>query len=448
MSEVIKIKKGLDIPLKGKAEKAVAQLSLSQTFAVKPTDFAGLMPKLDVKLGDYVKAGTPLFSDKYAPEVKFASPVSGIVEAINRGDRRKLLEIVVKADNEQSYEPFAQGKPSSMSAGDIISAMQASGTWVLLTSRPFGVIAKSADKPKAIFVTGFDSAPLAPDYEFAAKEDANYFQTGIDALKKLTEGTVHLGLRPGSGSVFAKASGTKVTYYDGPHPAGLAGTQINKISPINKGETVWTISALDVIIIGKLFELGRYDATRTIAVAGPATVKPQYVRVLPGAPIKDVIAGISAAGQIRIIDGNPLTGNALAPDGYLGYKPSQVSLLEEGYKMEFMGWGAPGLHKFSMSRAFFSWLSPGKEYALNTNTNGGERPFVVTGQYEKVFPLDVLPVPLLKSIIIDDIDKMEQLGIYEVLEEDFALCEYVCTSKIEAQSIIRNGLDNLYKELS
>jgi len=448
MAEVIKIKQGLDISLRGKAEKVVLQLPLSETFAVKPTEFNGLTPKIAVKVGDTVKAGSTLFSDKYNPDVKFTSPVSGTVELINRGDRRKLLDIVVKTDGQISYEDFSAGKPSSMNSEDVKAKMLASGVWTLLVKRPFGVVPVPSESPKAIFITGFDSAPLAPDYEFAAQGESQEFQTGVDALKKLTTGAVHLGVKYAGESMFAKASGLTITQYDGPHPAGNAGTHINKLAPINKGETVWTVNALDVIIIGRLFLTGKLDLTRTIAITGPKATKPQYVKTIAGASVKTVLANNPVLADVRIVAGNALTGEKINPTDFINLKTTQVTLLEEGFKMEFLGWGAPGLNKFSMSRTFFSWLTPKKEYAINTNYNGGVRPFVVSGQYEKVFPLDVMPVQLLKSIIIDDIDLMEQLGIYEVIEEDLALCEFVCTSKIEAQSIVRKGLDTLYKELS
>lgn len=448
MAEVIKIKKGLDILLQGKAEKVVLQLPLSETFAVKPTEYIGLTPRLAVKVGDTVLAGTTLFSDKYSPEIRFASPVSGTVELINRGERRKLFDIVIKTDDKVSYQDFGAGKPSAMSTEDIKSKMLASGVWPLILKRPFGVVPQPSDAPKAIFITGFDSAPLAPDYDFVAKGEFQAFQTGVDALKKLTSGAVHLGVKYGAESMFAQATGVTVTQYDGPHPAGNAGTHINKLAPINKGESVWTINALDVIVIGRLFLTGKYDVTRTIAVTGPKAEKPQYIKTIAGESVKALLGDFQGAANIRIIAGNALTGEQIGYTEYLGLKTTQVTLLEEGNKMEFLGWAAPGFNKFSVSRTFFSWLTPNKEYALNTNCNGGVRPFVVTGQYEKVFPLDIMPVQLLKSIIIEDIDLMESLGIYEVIEEDFALCEFVCTSKIEAQSIIRKGLDTLYKELS
>jgi len=470
MSEVIKIKQGLDINLVGKAEKVVQQLPLSETFAVKPPDFAGLTPKLTVKVGDTVKAGSTLFFDKYNPDVKYASPVSGTVEAINRGERRRLLEVVVKADAQISYEEFKSGNPSSMSSEEVKNTMLSSGVWPLLTKRPFGYVAQPDETPKAIFITGFDSAPLAADFEFVAEGQAEAFNVGVEALKKLTDGSVHLGLKYGSANgVFGKSS-AQVTEFDGPHPAGNVGTQINKIDPINKGEVVWTANAIDVIIIGRLFMTGKFDATKTIAVTGPKATKPQYVKTLIGAPISAILKGNEVTEGTRVVSGNPLTGTIVSANGYLCFKDNQVSLLEEGTKMEFMGWGAPGLNKFSISRTFLSaeklpiygvfdrilfgylpqllsnLLTP-NEYNINTNLNGGVRPFVVTGQYEKVFPLDIMPVQLLKSIIINDIDQMEELGIYEVIEEDFALCEFVCTSKTEAQSIVREGLDTLYKEL-
>lgn len=451
MSKVIKIKKGLDIKLQGAAEKILQQAPMPESFAIKPPDFTGLTPKLAVKLNDKVKAGTCLFFDKYIPEVKFSSPVSGEVIAINRGERRKLLEVVVKPDTTQEFESFKQADPKSLSKEEVKQTILDSGLWPFVKQRPYAIVANPSDEPKAIYVSGFDSAPLAPDFAFIATGQEKELQAGIDALNKLSSKEVYFNLKDEdrANNPLETITNVQVTKFGGPHPAGNVGVQINKIDPINKGDIVWTVNLQDVITIGRLFLEGKYNASKIVALAGPLVDKPLYYKTMYGAKIESIVNGtIKKDTSYRIISGNPLTGLKVSEQDYLGHYDSVISVLEEGFEPEFMGWGTPGFDKFSMSRAFFSWLSPKKEYNINTNTKGGERAFVVTGQYDQVMPMDILPVQLLKAIIVEDIDLMEQLGIYEVAEEDFALCEFVCTSKIEAQSIIRQGLDMIRKEFS
>jgi len=448
MSINIKIRKGLDIKLKGAAERVFAELPASETAVVKPTDFVGIRPKLCVKVGDEVKAGTPLFCDKDNERVVFTSPVSGEVIEINRGAKRKLLDIKVLADSETQYESFTANDPANMDREAIIELLLKSGIWPNIRQRPFEIIANPDNNPKSIFISAFDSAPLGPDNDFLLHGHGEEFQKGLDAIAMLTSGKVHLNVKAGSttSKVFSNSKNVQINQVSGPHPAGNVGVQIHHIDPINKGEVVWHLSPQAVLTIGRLFLEGRYNASRTIALAGSEVKKGKYFKTVVGGSIKHMVTGNIHEGNLRYISGNPLTGASIPADGYIGFYDSQVTVLPEGNKMEFLGWVTPGLHKFSMSRTFLSWLMPGKEYNLNTNLNGESRAYVVTGEYEKVMPMDIFPVHLIKSIMIGDIEQMENLGIYEVAEEDFALCEFVCTSKTNVQEIIREGLDLVREE--
>lgn len=450
MSKVIKIKKGLNISMLGTAEKIIKKADQAEFYAVKPTDFIGIRPKLVVKVGDKVKAGSPIFYDKFQPEVQFTAPVSGEIVEINRGERRVILEIVIKADTTIEYENFKVGKPKDLSKEQIVETLQKSGLWPSIRQRPYSTIANPTDNPKAIFISAFDSAPLAPDMDYIAKDCVSCFQNGIDVLSKLTDGKIHLNINAEypAADTFSNAKGVEINKFIGPHPSGNVGIQINKIDPINKGDIVWYTYPQEIITIGRLFETGIYDATKIVALSGSEVKKPKYYKIINGASIKNIAQDNINEGEQRYISGNVLTGSKIAKDGYVGYYDNQITVIPEGNYYEFFGWALPGFKKHSASRAVFSWLIPGRKYKLDTNFHGGNRAYVMTGEYEKVFPMDIYPVQLIKSILIEDIDKMEQLGIYEVDEEDFALCEYVCTSKTEVQSIIRTGLDLMRKEMS
>ncbi len=451
MSEYIKIKRGLNLKLIGEAVKSVLDMSNAEIFAIKPTDFIGITPKLLVKEGDTILAGTPLFYNKNNETVTFCSPVSGEIIEILRGDKRVVLEIKILADRKIKYVTFKKSNPNQLGREEIIEQLLHSGIWPFIRQRPYGIIANPGDTPKSIFISAFDSNPLAPDNDFIMTGKEIDFQTGLDALKKLTNGKIHLNIKANSSptSSFIQAQNVQINKISGPHPAGNVGTQIHHIDPINKGDVIWYINPQDVLIIGKLFNEGIFDATKTIALTGSQIENPKYYKTIVGTSIKKSIAdGGLKKGKNRIISGSILSGSQIPADGYLGFYDAQITVIPEGNDFEFMGWLTPGFNKFSMSRTFFSWLTPNKKYNLNTNTHGEERPFVMTGQYEKVFPMDIYPVQLLKSILIEDIDMMEKLGIYEVIEEDFALCELVCTSKIKSQEIIRHGLDIMRKEFS
>lgn len=447
MSEVIKLRKGLDIKLKGSAEKVLEKLPAPELVAIKPTDFPGLTPKLSVKPGQEIKAGDALFYDKYHPEVLFTSPVGGKVVSVNRGERRRILEVVIEGNLQADSLEFKKANPGELSADDIKSQLLSSGLWPFIKRRPYGTIASPAEQPKALFVSTFDTSPLAPDYNFIIEGQLGTFQTGIDALAKLTGMDVNLGV--GEKSVFTNIKNVKIFRFSGPHPAGNVGIHIHHVSPVNKGEVVWTVSPQDVLYIGRLFETGKVDFTKVYALTGSEAEKPKYLQTVLGAPVSSVTNGrLKQSGyKQRIISGNVLTGKRIKPQDYLGFYDSQVTVIPEGDDYELLGWADPGIDKFSSTKAFLSRLFPKKEYVLNANLHGGDRAFVLTDQYRKVVPMEIMPVILLKAIIANDIDKMEQLGIYEVIEEDFALCEYVCASKTKVQDILRRGINIMIKEL-
>jgi Na+-transporting NADH:ubiquinone oxidoreductase subunit A len=451
MSNTVKLKKGLDIRLVGEAEKVTVNAERADVYALKPSDFHGMTPKMVVKSGEKVKAGTIIFHDKYKEEVKFASPVSGEVLEIVRGDKRRILEVRIKADAEISYEPGKSGEPASMSGEEVKSVILNAGLWPVIKQRPLDVIADPSQEPKAIFISAFDSAPLAPDYDFVLHGQSAYFQKGLDALAKLTKGKVHLGLNGANrhDEAISSAKGVVATNFLGKHPVGNVGTQIHHVDPINKGEYVWVVNPQDVMIIGRYFAEGKFDMSKIIAVTGSEVKAPKYYRVINGASVKSIVSGMLNEGNNRIISGNVLTGMHVDMDGFIGFYDNQITVIPEGNQLKFFlttGWLGLGFDKFSNSRLFPTFLMPNKKFRLDTNTNGEERGFVVTGEMEKVFPFDIYPMQLIKAAMTNDIDLMENLGIYEVAPEDFALCEYVCTSKIEIQEEIRKGLDLIQKE--
>lgn len=448
MSATVKIKKGANIFLKGSADKVVAEAPVAETYAVKPTDFSGVIPKMLVKQGDEVKAGTPLFYDKNDERIVFASPVSGEVAEIKRGAKRKILEVIVLADKELRYEEIGAKDPASMERGQLIETLLKSGIWPFVKQRPFDVIARPDDTPKAIFISAFNTAPLAADNDFIVHRQDQLFQAGIDVIKKLTPGKVHLNINGNAKAddAFMNAKGVQINKIYGPHPAGNVGVQIHHIDPVNKGEVAWVLKPQDVLAIGKLFKEGHYDVSRTIALTGSKVKSPKYYKTRLGASLKGLLAEHAETEGARVISGDVLTGTHIEADGYLGSYDNQVSVIPEGGNDQFFGWLAPGFDKFSLSKTFMSWMTPSKTYDLNTNLNGENRAFVMSGEYEKVFPMDIYPVHLLKAMIIEDIEQMENLGVYEVAPEDFALCEYACTSKIEVQQIVREGLDLVRQE--
>ena len=448
MSDVIKLRKGLDIKLTGKAELTTETAPTAESYALKPTDFHGLTPKLCVKADQEVKTGDSLFYDKYNPEIVFTSPVGGKIISINRGERRKILEVVIKAEDNAGSVEFKKADPKELSKEEIKEQILKSGLWPFIKKRPYGIIAIPDESPKNIYISTFDTAPLAPNYGYILEGEQETFQTGVDALAKLTEGNVIIGVDAESGAgFFNDLKNVQVNKFSGPHPAGNVGIQIHHTNPINKGDVVWTINPQDVLFIGRLFGTGKLDLSKKVALAGSEVKAPKYFSTILGANLASIISGSISSDNARIISGNVLTGKKVNADGYLGFYDSVISVIPEGDEYEFMGWATLGLNKFSASKTFISSLFPKKGYTMNANMHGGERAFVLSGQYEKLLPMDILPVHLLKSVIVNDIDKMEQLGIYEVVEEDLALCEYACTSKIKVQDTLRKGIESMIKEL-
>lgn len=448
MSKDIRIKKGLDINLVGVAEQNTSKAVLSNVYAINLLDFHGIMPKMLVKQGAEVKAGEPLFYSKDNQDMLFVSPVSGELIEITRGARRKILTIKILADKSQEYLEHPVQKPGADSE-EIKSALLKSGCWPFIKQRPYDVVADPAAIPKAIFVSAYATAPLAADLDYTLNGKEKELQAALTAMSKLTPGKVHVSVGKGSNSPFTNLEDIEIHKVSGPHPAGLVGTQINKLDPINKGEVVWTVTPQDLVIIGELLLTGKFNAQRTIALAGSSVKSPKYFTTKIGAEIATFLyaSGVKEE-KFRVINGDVLTGKKASPDGFLGFYNNTVSVIPEGDDYEFFGWNKPVFDKISSTRALtFSWLQPKKKYDLDTNTNGEHRAFVVTGMYEEVFPLDIYPLQLLKACMVKDLDEMEQLGLYEVIPEDFSLTEFICISKQPHQKIIREGLDLLQKEI-
>lgn len=448
MANLIKLRKGLDINLKGKAAAEVVSVKEPGFYALCPDDFTGVTPKVVVKEQEYVMAGGPLFIDKNHPEVQFVSPVSGVVTSVERGARRKVLSITVEAAQEQDYEEFGKEDVSKMDAVSVKAALLKSGMFAFIKQRPYDIVADPTVAPRAIFVSAFDTNPLAPDFELALKGEEANFQTGLDALAKIAKTYLSISVNQ-KAAALTQAKNVTLTVFDGPHPAGNVGVQINNIAPINKGETVWTIDPQAVIFIGRLFNTGHVDLTRLVAVTGSEVKKPSYCKLKVGALLTNVFAGnVSTDKNLRYISGNVLTGKQITANGFLGAFHSQVTVIPEGDDVhEMLGWIMPRFDQFSTSHSYFSWLMGKKEYTLDARVKGGERHMIMSNEYDRVLPMDIMPEYLIKAIIAGDIDRMEALGIYEVAPEDFALCEFVCSSKMELQRIVREGLDMLRREM-
>ena len=458
MTQVIKIKQGLDIKLKGQAEKVVECLE-AKLCAIQPTDFIGVTPRLLVQEGDAVEVGTPLFIDKHDERITFTSPVNGFVKEIRRGEKRLLQAVVIEcrdaihrvSEPNDNYSADAMNRVSTQ-RDDIIQKMLETGLWPMIRQRPYSTIANPDDTPNAFFISAFDSSPLAPDLDFIAEHFPDSLQKGLEVLSILSGKKLHLCIHAEKtkSEVLLKAKNVNIHTFSGPHPSGNIGTQINRICPINKGDIVWYCTLADVINIGHYFRTGILDFSRIYTVAGTGLQKPHYIRTTIGAQIGNMVAGNLKDDHQRIVSGNVLTGNAVNENDFIGFYHNMLSVIPEGdNRQEMLGWIWPGFKKFSVSRTFPSAFVPRMlhpNYELDTNMHGEERPFVVTGEFEKVFPFDILPLQLIKACIIEDIDLMENLGIYEVDEEDFALCEFIDTSKTDIQQIIRKGLDLVRKE--
>jgi Na+-transporting NADH:ubiquinone oxidoreductase subunit A len=447
MGQNIKIKRGLDINLEGTPSNDIHTVDSPATFAIKPADIKGLVPKMNVKQGDEVKAGDCLFTDKKNDKICFTAPVSGEIAEVVRGDRRAILAVKILADSSVSYKNFDTAGYASKSREEVKQLLLDSGLWPFIVQRPFGVLADPSLAPKAIHVSGFDSAPLAADLAITLKGEEAHLKAGFEILKKLTDGKVHLNVHSSKdSSVYNSIEGAVTTTFSGPHPSGLVGVQINKIDPINKGEVVWTIRPQHVAFIGKFFETGTLNLEQTIVVAGSEVSKPAYYKSKVGADISSILNNNLTSENVRVISGNVLTGTKITKDGYLGLFDNQISVIPEGDHYEMLGWLFPSYPRPTLSSSLPISKFFQKTFKANTNPHGEHRAYVVTGQYEKVMPMDILPQQLIKSIMAKDLERMENLGIYEVIEEDMALCEFVCTSKIDVQRVLSEGLELMAEE--
>ena len=445
MANVIKLRKGLDINLQGKAEEKKIQLKSNGKFALVPDDFEGVTPKVVVKEGDKVKAGDALFVNKQYPEVKFASPVSGTVREVVRGERRKVLCIKVDADAQQEFTDFGKKDPSKCAGDQVINALLEAGIFGYINQLPYAVSTNPSVQPKAIFVSALRDKPLAADFEYEVKGQEEDFQTGLTALSRIAK--TYLGV--GVGSKLEGLKDVTVTVFDGKCPAGNVGVQVNNIDPVNKGEVVWTIGDPTVVLfIGRLFNTGQVNLKRTVALCGSEVTSPAYVDMLVGEELSTLLSNSYDAGKsVRIINGNVLTGKPTTKEGFLGAHTSEITVIPEGNDAdEMLGWILPRFKQFSVNRSYFSWLCGKKDYALDARVKGGERHMIMSGEYDKVLPMDIYGEYLIKAIISGDIDRQEALGIYEVAPEDFALAEFVDSSKLELQRIVREGLNILRKE--
>ena len=451
MANVIKLCKGLDIHLQGKAEETKLTLKSNGHYALVPDDFEGVTPKVVVHEGDTVKAGDALFVNKQYPEVRFASPVSGKVTAVERGDRRKVLCVKVEADKEQQYADFGHHDVAKMDGQAVKELLLKAGLFGYINQLPYAVSASPETAPKAIFVSALRDKPLAASFDYEVKGQEQDFLTGLQALSKMAKVYVGVGkecsLTPHLSPLTSK--NIEVTVFDGPCPAGNVGVQVNHIDPVNKGEVVWTIGDPTVVLfIGRLMNTGKVNLTRTVALCGSEVTKPCYVDMLVGQELNTLLSNsYDVSHSVRIINGNVLTGRQTTKDGFLGAHSSEITVIPEGDQAdEMLGWIMPRFKQFSVSRSYFSWLCGKKEYALDARVKGGERHIIMSGEYDRVLPMDIYGEYLIKAIITGDIDRQEALGIYEVAPEDFALAEFVDSSKLELQRIVREGLNTLRKE--
>ena len=449
MSKGIRISKGLSIKIKGSAEKKIENLPLASTYAFNLNDFHLTVPKLILREGDSVKRGTPIFYAKSNEKIKFVSPVSGTIKEIVRGERRKVYNIIIDSDGKDNFVRHKPPVLENSSPQELIDLLLETGLWPYINQRPFDIIADPNLSPKAIHVSCFDSSPLAVDYEFIMNDRLSDIKAGLDCLNQIVSGKLHLGLRSSQKLFQKEFSNYKTNLFDGPHPSGNVGVQIHHVNPINSGEVVWTLKLEHIAVIGNLILTGEYLPNRTIAVSGPPVKNPKYFYLRTGASLESLLNNVEIDNKIdvRLINGDVLSGHKVDSNGYLGHYNNKLCVLKEGNQYRLFGWipfinnTVPSIYKTS-----FSWLFNNKEKDYDTNLNGEERAFVATGEMESVFPMDIYPMQLIKECMIGDIEKMEKLGIYEVSPEDFGLIDYSSSSKIEAQTIIRQGLDYIYKE--
>ena len=451
MTNVIKIKRGLNIDIAGAPAPVLASMNQSTLVAISPDDFNGIVPKVLVKEGETVKAGTPIFLDKKHPELKIVAPVSGTIEEVARGERRKLLYISIRRDVVVDYENFEKLNLEA-SREELHKAILNAGFGAFIKQRPYDVVANPDFAPKAIFVSAFDSAPLAPDSNFVVKGQGSELQAGLKLLAKLTDGKVYFSIAKNAAPELKMMQGVEINVFDGAHPAGNVGIQINKLNPINKGEVVWTMNLQDVIALGRFVNKGIVDFTKFVALTGPEVYSPCYFKTIVGTNIQPMVAGnVYKENKLRYISGNVLSGTKVCENGYLRAFDSQITVIQEGDEAdELIGWLTPRFNKFSASLSY-PWQRFAKfckcKFDFDARVLGGRRAIIMSGEYDKVFPMDIMPEQLIKAMIAKNLEQMEALGAYEVAPEDFALCEFVCTSKMELQSIVREALDYMRKEL-
>ncbi len=450
---VVDLKKGHDILLEGAAEKVIDTNFAAKTFAVRPRDFVGMspIPKVVVEKGDEVKAGDVLFYDKKRPDIKYVAPVSGEIVDVTRAEKRAIDQVIILADKEQSYRAYNKPVLEELDRENLITFLMETGLWSFIRQRPFDVVADPGDNPKAIFVSTFDSAPLAPDMNFALKGREADFQMGLNVLGRLTDGKVHLGIdgraKSNPAAIFTEATGVHKTWFNGPHPSGNVGIQIHHTDPINKGDVVWHMNPQDVAILGRLFNEGIFKPERVVAITGAELKQPRYVRVPMGASVENMLKdNIKGEDKIRVVSGDVLTGRQIGEKDYLGFFDDQLTVLFENDNYAMFGWLSPFAIVPSVSNTFPGAVLKEMEYRAETNTHGEHRALVVTGQYESVLPMDVYPQHLIKAILVNDFERMEGLGIYELAPEDVALCEFACTSKTEVQKILREGLETMREQ--
>ena len=450
MSNDIKIKNGLTIKLKGAAENILKKAALPESVSLNPSDFHLIVPKMALKIGEKVSQGSVVFFSKKDERIKFCSPVDGTIRDIVRGAKRKIIEIIIDVEKNQNLISPNPQVFADLNTDQIKTILLESGCWPFVKQRPYDVIANPSDNPKSIFISGFNSAPISADLQIILDDQKEEFKEGINVLSKLTSGEINICVNDTSSTFISEIENVKIHKINGPHPSGNVGVQIHHIDPVNSGDRVWTLGAEDVAIIGRYFMTGIYNPIRTIAVSGPPVKYPKYYKTIVGTQLNKIIddTGIDINDSLRIINGDVLSGRKVEHDNYLGFYNNTLSVLREGNRYRMFGWIPFVNNKVpSMYKTSFSWLFPNKEYDLDTNLNGEERAFVVTGEMEKVFPMDILPMQLLKECMAGNIEKMESLGIYEVAPEDFSLIDYSSSSKIEAQYIIRQGLDLMISEV-
>lgn len=441
------LRRGHDILLEGKADQTIKIAEVQvRTFAVQPANFIGMspIPKVEVEPGQQIKAGDVLFFDKKRPEIKYVAPVSGEVLAVNRGEKRSIKEITILADKDVQYRTWSAPDIENSSRDTLVQFLLETGGWTLLRQRPFDIVPDPEDTPRDIFISTFDTAPLAPDLNVVVAGKGEAFQKGLDVLGKLTDGKVYLGLdardKVAPAAIFTKAQGVEKHWFRGKHPAGNVGIQIHHIKPVKAGDRVWALGVQEVITLGALFTENRFNAARIVVLTGAELQQPMYVKTYIGANLGELLKGNLKNDHIRIVSGDVLSGKQKSQESFLNFYDDQVTVIEEGDDYALFGWLLPRLVP-SVSRALPSFLLPNTEFKVNTNTYGEKRAFVVTGQYESVLPMDIYPQHLMKAILANDFELMEGLGIYELSEEDIALCEFVCTSKQPLQAILREGLE-------